>query len=209
MRHPLTKSWKRNLETFLGGMETLFGRYPPFLAVHLETFLGGMETRNLEGRAQPEKGLETFLGGMETTELAGLAEGTENLETFLGGMETCGQIMPTVPPPALKPSLVEWKPVSTSTSKPALAALETFLGGMETRCPTHISRPRKLPLKPSLVEWKLSGFVVGNIEPSTLKPSLVEWKHERPYGVRRRQLPLETFLGGMETHYGDSDVIDV
>ena len=54
--------------------------------------------------------------------------------------------------------------------------LETFLGGMETVRPRRGGLLR-LPLKPSLVEWKPGLFRV-------------------PFA---RETPLETFLGGMET----------
>ena len=53
------------------------------------------------------------------------------LETFLSGMETHLPTSPVSEYPALKPSLVEWKPMSTSPTRSAM--------------PT---------LKPSLVEWK-------------------------------------------------------
>ena len=55
--------------------------------------------------------------------------------------------------------------------------LETFLGGMETRLDTVLAHGPDLPLKPSLVEWKLVGEVRGGEALDSLKPSLVEWKH--------------------------------
>ena len=107
---------------------------PDMSYILLETFLGGMETIwALVGRANKYI-LETFLGGMETArQLPGLEQPLD-LETFLGGMET-------LPAPhrspgldgALKPSLVEWKPQSYVQSLKPDGNLETFLGGMETQ----------------------------------------------------------------------------
>ena len=55
--------------------------------------------------------------------------------------------------------------------------LETFLGGMETKVDLFDRRLERDPLKPSLVEWKLS--ITSSFESAILI--------------------LETFLGGMET----------
>ena len=80
------------------------------------------------------------------------------LETFLGGMETCGG----------------------GAWRGSLRFLETFLGGMETRLRIEADQVGVSALKPSLVEWKLEQYGVG----------------ERPL------LRLETFLSGMETQKG-------
>ena len=100
------------------------------------------------------------------------------LETFLGGMETPVlrlDILVSLAP--LKPSLVEWKPQETRRR-----------------------RAKAEPLKPSLVEWKqiLSASAPGTTYP-TLKPSLVEWKQGLKIPREVVPVPLETFLGGMET----------
>ena len=54
-------------------------------------------------------GLETFLGGMETAWSVLEGAWACYLETFLGGMETWTVRGGEAAPPALKPSLVEWK----------------------------------------------------------------------------------------------------
>ena len=57
-----------------------------------------------------------------------------SLETFLSGMETRpGSRGPDNAGPALKPSLVEWKPSHSGQAKTPPIALETFLSGMETQ----------------------------------------------------------------------------
>ena len=123
---------------------------------------------------------------------------------------------------ALKPSLVEWKLITMSTSPTRSASLETFLGGMETRYPSigslraacletflggmetvHIAAfPgfRRSTLKPSLVEWKLRDTVNYCNVLLALKPSLVEWKHFNGTTGDVHRRTLETFLGGMETY---------
>ena len=100
------------------------------------------------------------------------------------------------PLPALKPSLVEWKPSwripatkGRGALKPSLVewkqdlwgmyrgrdyGLETFLGGMET-----------------------CGHFLPTLSVSPLKPSLVEWKHPQTAGTFGDPIRLETFLGGM------------
>ena len=48
-------------------------------------------------------------------------------------METADDLRSFLPEHALKPSLVEWKPVPASFCRLPFPALETFLSGMETR----------------------------------------------------------------------------
>ena len=56
---------------------------------NLETFLGGMETGGVRLSLLHHADLETFLGGMETVGLNVLLDRNgHHLETFLGGMET-------------------------------------------------------------------------------------------------------------------------
>ena len=59
-----------------------------------------------------------------------------------------------VPFDPLKPSLVEWKLICLLVSLAVPFHLETFLGGMETKRPPTGAVPCAPPLKPSLVEWK-------------------------------------------------------
>ena len=99
------------------------------------------------------------------------------LETFLGGMETPG-------------------PKSSLATEPPL---ETFLGGMETARPPSPMPSDVAPLKPSLVEWKLSPDPAPSAPFAPLKPSLVEWKPAIPTAYFPCRICLETFLGGMET----------
>ena len=79
--------------------------------------------------------LETFLSGMETSppEMPGLPG--KGLETFLSGMET---------------------PLPPDEDNAKQNSLETFLSGMETGPKSDYSCDSRQPLKPSLVEWKLS-----------------------------------------------------
>ena len=80
-----------------------------------------------------------------------------------------------------------------------LPALETFLSGMETNirpacvlCPPH-------PLKPSLVEWKLTlhEYPIQAFVP--LETFLSGMETSRVWGDGRIASALETFLSGMET----------
>ena len=90
-------------------------------------------------------------------------------------METVRMVGNSVCPPALKPSLVEWKQRNAEKYARQAMTLETFLGGMETDA-ASADQKLEAPLKPSLVEWKQQK--VENLEKIilALKPSLVEWK---------------------------------
>ena len=87
----------------------------------------------LNGAPEAPRTLETFLGGMETTLSFVCLCYNSFLETFLGGMETSVVWDWRALKPSLKPSLVEWKPLSRIRFPLASMVLETFLGGMETK----------------------------------------------------------------------------
>ena len=76
--------------------------------------------------------LETFLSGMETGDTTAGDLHAGALETFLSGMETRSRRPVLSSAPALKPSLVEWKPPCMPSTRQRSSCLETFLSGMET-----------------------------------------------------------------------------
>ena len=95
-------------------METRASRTPTASAGPLETFLSGMETGDRPERQRAGGCLETFLSGMETHLAEHLDQRGILLETFLSGMETNLSQIYNIRKNSLKPSLVEWKPASSS-----------------------------------------------------------------------------------------------
>ena len=107
--------------------------------------------------------------------------------------------VPDIQHAALKPSLVEWKPVPGIGEVICTKTLETFLSGMET-AKSAGGVVYGLALKPSLVEWKQKMLAAFDVTAFALKPSLVEWKRVSAFGVSSFPASsLETFLSGMET----------
>ena len=165
------------LETFLGGMETAVERQLALGVSTLKPSLVEWKRGVRLGRVTSTTPLETFLGGMETALASYSLIISTHLETFLGGMETVRFEGPiTGRHTALKPCLVEWKPLKRPTTPDAGNSLETFLGGMETRCAPGHPEPA-----PSLETF------LGGMETVECDLLLVLAQ------------PLETFLGGMET----------
>ena len=113
---------------------------------------------------------------METRVVCGELPGVLDLETFLGGMETCRRRPRSNHRSALKPSLVEWKPIQSDAGIEERIDLETFLGGMETSMGIGDSLP-----------WSILETFLGGMETGALHRPQLDDKG------------LETFLGGMET----------
>ena len=98
----------------------------------------------------------------------------------------------------LKPSLVEWKPPLPLLLRQTQLPLETFLGGMETP-PGREEASAWSHLETFLGGMETDEDLGGAGEVVPLKPSLVEWKLASASRRISPLPPLETFLGGMET----------